>query len=243
MVKEKQKVLILVTLAEIGGAQMSVLNLARELKRRDVDVIVAFGKGEFLEDKCRRYNIPTHRLKHLNRSLKLIENFRFLRELRCFLKKERFTVLHINSSNALLGAISAFSLLSKRPRTVFTYRGLSFLDENFEANRFKKFFYIALFHILTLFVDRQVFVSRANFESAKFLGLGRGGVVIYNGLPMMEVNFLEKNRAREKLEKLSGISLEKKMIVGSIGRLADQKNYEFLIKNWKDVTSKVPEAV
>ncbi|MGM0482507.1 MAG: glycosyltransferase, partial [Patescibacteria group bacterium] len=125
MDEEKQKVLILVTLAEIGGAQMSVLNLARELKRRGVDVTVAFGKGEFLEKECRRFNIPTHRFKHLNRSLKIFENLRFMAEIRRFLKKEKFSVLHINSSNALLGSMSSFSLLSKRPRTIFTYRGLS----------------------------------------------------------------------------------------------------------------------
>ena len=42
------KILLLITKAEIGGAQMSVLNLAREMKNQGHDVTVAFGGGNFL---------------------------------------------------------------------------------------------------------------------------------------------------------------------------------------------------
>ena len=242
MEKTEFKALIVVTLAEIGGAQMSVLNLSRELKRRGMDVTVGFGEGEFLFDECRKHKIPTKRFKSLSRSWSVGKNLRFALELRRFLKENRFDVVHVNSSNALVGALSTF-LLKGRPRVVFTYRGLSFLGDSYKTPRVKKFFIRLLFRFLVLFVDREVFVSNENFQNAKRMGLGKKGKVVYNGLPMMELSFLEKNSAVDELELACGALLKGKLIVGSIGRLAYQKNYEFLIKNWKEVKRIVPEAV
>lgn len=243
MEKTKNKILIIVTLAEVGGAQMSVLNLAHELNRRGKDVTVGFGRGDFLHNECRRFDIPTKRFKHLNRSFSFFKNLLFILELRSFLKKNRFDVLHINSSNTLFGAMSSFLLFRKKPYTVFTYRGMSFLDKKYETSKLKRFFYINLFRFLTLFVQKEVFVSKENLQSAKEIGLGKKGIVIYNGLDITELNFLSKEKAKEELEKLTITNLENKLVVGSIGRLAYQKNYQFLIKNWKEIKEAVPSVV
>ncbi len=243
MKKEKQKVLILVTLAEVGGAQMSVLNLSREFIKRGYDVKVGFGEGEFLSNECKKWGIPTKRFKNLKRSFSVFENIKFIFELKDFLKKEKFDVLHINSSNALLGALSSFLLFRDRPYVVFTYRGMSFLDKRHETSTIKRIFYRLIFRFFVLFVDKEVFVSKENFQSAKDIGLGKKGIVVYNGLPLTEVLFLERDLAREEIEKVSGRVFKDKIIVGSIGRLAYQKNYEFLIKNWKSIKENFPEAV
>ena len=242
MKNPKNKILIVVTLAEVGGAQMSVLNLARELNRRGRDVTVAFGKGDFLHKECQRFNIPTKRFKHLNRSLCPFQNLLFILELRSFLRKNRFECVHINSSNALVGALSTF-LMTKKPRVVFTYRGMSFLDKRHENSNLKRFFYTNLFRFLIKFVEKEVFVSKENLKSAKKLGLGKKGVVIYNGLDITELNFFTREKAREELEKLTITNLEKKLVIGSIGRLAYPKNYQFLIKNWPEIKEAIPEAV
>ena len=231
----KKKVLIIVTLAEVGGAQMSVLNLSRELSKRGFDITVGFGEGDFLSEECQRYSIPTKRFSGLKRSFGILDNLRFIFEMRKYLKENRFDVLHVNSSNALLASLSAFSLFKERPRVVFTYRGLSFLEEKNELSFLKRIIFKLIFRFLILFVDREVFVSKSNFESAKRMGLGRKGVVIYNGLPLADISFYEKEKAREILGSLSGRDLSGKRIIGSIGRLAYQKNYEFLIRNIKRI--------
>ncbi len=236
------KVLIVVTLAEVGGAQMSVLNLARELKRRGLDVTLGFGRGDFLHKECLKFKIPTKRFEHLSRSWSVRDNIRFVIELRKYLKENKFDVLHMNSSNTLFGAISAY-LLRRRPATFFTYRGMSFLDDRHETSRSKRLFYRTVFRFLTFFVDKEIFVSKENLKSAKKMGLGRKGVVIYNGLSMMELSFMERGNARDELELACGTLLKDKIVVGSIGRLAYQKNYEFLIKNWRTIKEEVPEAI
>lgn len=222
---------------------MSVLNLSRELVRRGHSVTIGFGAGEFLSGECQRQGIPMKRFENLGRSLSLFRNIRFILELRKFLKKERFDVMHINSSNALLGAIGSFSLLRNRPYTVFTYRGLSLLDEKHELSNLQRLFYRLVFRFLTFFVDKEVFVSNSNFESARLMGFGKNGVVIYNGFAVTKTSFLAKGLARQQLRKISGNAFKDEIIVGSIGRLEYPKNYEFLIRNWKSIRDVVPEAV
>jgi len=51
-----------------------------------------------------------------------------------------------------------------------------------------------------------------------------------NGINQGGLSFLEKQAALSELEKTTGAELSGKYIVGSIGRLAYPKNYEFLIK-------------
>ncbi|MFP4022767.1 MAG: glycosyltransferase [Candidatus Paceibacterota bacterium] len=241
--EDKKKILIIVTLAEVGGAQMSVLNLSRELKRRGNEVTVGFGKGDFLAKECERAGIGTRRFHNLDRSHNILKNLKFILELRSFLKNENFDVVHINSSNALVGALATVFLSSKKPQVVFTYRGLSFLDEHNEDKKVKKLFYRIIFRFLTLFVNVEVFVSKANLKSAQRMGLGKKGVVIYNGLDLSKIDFLEREKARSELERLCGRKLKNKKVVGSVGRLAYQKNYEFLIKNWLSIREEVPGAI
>ena len=92
------KILLVITKAEIGGAQAFVLNLARGLKKRGNDVVVAAGEGDFLNEelkkeatiagyrssigrgmrseKIRTYNFPQNRLTdhRLNHSWHNLEN-------------------------------------------------------------------------------------------------------------------------------------------------------------------------
>ncbi len=75
------------------------------------------------------------------------------------------------------------------------------------------------------------------------MGLGKRGVVIYNGLDLSKIDFLEREKARSELERFCGRKLKNKKVVGSVGRLAYQKNYEFLINNWLSIREEVPGAV
>lgn len=240
MSKPKKNIFILVTSAGVGGAQMSVLNLARELSARGNLVSIGAGVGDFLPEECRKSKIEFIRLKNLRRSLNPMMSFFFFLEVRKLFKERPFDVLHINSSNALLSAPAVIGLGKK---TVFTFRGLSLLDKNYELSWLVRYFYTILFRFLTSFCDHTIFVSKENYESAKDIGLAKKGSVILNGLDPKEVVFVEKDIARKEFEQKTGRLLKDSFVLGSIGRLAYQKNYEFLIDAWPMVLKKVPNAV
>jgi glycosyltransferase involved in cell wall biosynthesis len=241
----KKKILIVITKGEVGGAQMSVLNLAKELKKRGEEVELAFGEGEFLKTELEKEGINYYRFKYLRRTSNLVLNLLFTFEFKRFLKTKSFDVIHANSSNALFSLLGA-KLRDKNIKTVFTFRGMSVLDENYQQSFFKKLIYFRYFKFFMKYIDYPVFVSRHNLELAKKIKLieenrenkeKETGYLVYNGLDYDNLELLPKAKAREGL----GIN-NNNFIIGSIGRLAYQKNYEFLIKVFPEILKIKPEA-
>lgn len=234
------RVLILITKGEVGGAQQSVFNLALGLRERRVDVTVGFDGGEFLKEKLLAVGISYQEFLQLRRTANPLRNLLFIIELIKFLKTNCFDIVCCNSSNTLFGAVAA-KIVKPPVKTVFTFRGLSLLDAGYELAPIR-WFYRALFWILLRFVDRQVFVSNANQAAARRLGLARSDSVIYNGIvPWGENELLGRAEAREKLARLIGVNLPTGLIIGSIGRLAYQKNYEFLIRAIPELKKKISD--
>jgi len=235
------KILLVITKAEIGGAQMSVLNLARGLKNRGHDVTVGFGVGDFLPLELEKEKISYIRFKQLKRTHNFFANFLFILEIKKFLANNNFDVVHFNSSNALLGSIGA-KLANKKIRTIFTFRGMSILDEQYHKNKFLKFVYFYFFKFLLLFVDQPIFVSLDNLRKFGQGKLTKRGKLIYNGLDSSRLDFLPAKEAKKKLAELVSVDLSEKCLIGSIGRLDYQKNYEFLINIFPKILEIKPEA-
>src|SRR6056297_1213280 len=195
------KIFLLITKAEVGGAQMSVLNLARGLKKKGEDVKVGFGEGEFLPVELDKSAIPYTRFKNLKRTHNPLANLFFIWEVKKYFDKNKYDIVHINSSNALFAALGA-KLSKNKPKTVFTFRGMSMLDENYKKAPILKAFYKIFFKFFLKFVDKPVFVSKQNLEKGEKEGLVKKGYLVYNGLPADEQNFYTREKAREKIKPL-----------------------------------------
>ncbi len=237
-----KKVLIVVTKAEMGGAQTFALNLARGLKQNNTNLIVGFGEGEFLKAELEKSKIPCMIFQTLKRTKNPLLNLKFIFEIKKFIENEKIDVVHFNSSNSLFGAVGA-KLAKSKPRTIFTFHGLSVLDPNYQTNLVFKLCYRLIFKFLLKFIDQAVFVSQTNLEYAQKNQIAKNGVVIYNGLDLNDSNFLTKEEARNFLEVGLLEPLRSDFLIGSIGRLAYPKNYEFLINAFPDILKIKPNAV
>jgi len=228
MVNNKKKILLLATRGEVGGVQVFMLNLALDLVRRGFPVSFAFGDGAYLKKECIKHALPYFELRHLRRTHNPFKNILFIFELRRLLNKEKFDVLHINSSNALAGVLSA---RYSRPRTksVFTVHGLSLIDEEYKKNIFFKILYTTYFKLLLKFTDETVYISQENQAAIGRQNIGPPGNVILNGLDPKSLKYLGRDEARAFITSISGIRFEDSFVLGSIGRLSYQKNYEFLL--------------
>jgi len=236
----RPRILFLVTKGTTGGTQMSVFSLAAALKKKGCPVTVGFGEGEFLPKKLAEHGIPGVRFRHLKRGYGW-SNLRFMRELRRYLATHPFDIVHCNSTNTLFGAIAA-KMVRPKPKTVFTFRGLSILDPNYTHSFLKRQFFRFFFRILLRWVDKKVFVSKENEAFAQTIGLAKNATVIYNGLSPEPGYFLERNKAREFFQKKVRRDLSRAVLVGSIGRLAYQKNYTFLIEQFARLAPEYPNA-
>ena len=246
------KILIVITKSELGGAQVFALNLARGLKAAGINVTVAGGPGEYLPAELEKAGVPFKRLKNLERSRDPFKSLRFVSELKAYVAAEEFDVVHLNSTNALLG-IWGLNRLEPKPRVVFTIHGLSLLDSGYQASGIMKIAYRLFFSAAFKKLDGLAFVSRLNMDSMIRSGLLKGGLekksrVIYNGLDFAPGYLLEREKARAELSAIMKLSPEAKadfqdaFIYGSIGRLAYPKNYEFLINTHKAVKALKPKA-
>lgn len=236
------KILIVITKGEMGGAQVFVATLAKTLHKQGHTVTVACGEGDYLRDALKPEGISFARFHSLKRTTNPIKNLAFGWDLRTYLAKHSFDIVHFNSSNALVGVIAA-RLMRSRPKIIFTLHGLSVVDQNYKASPTVKYVYRMFFKLLLSLVDMPVFVSKMNFEYAKKIGLLKRGTVIPNGIDTNALQFMSHDEARAALTEKINVDVSNKYIIGSIGRLAYPKNYEFLINAFPKILREIPNAV
>jgi glycosyltransferase involved in cell wall biosynthesis len=237
-----KKILIVITKGDVGGAQMLVYNLARGLKQKGLDVAVGMGEGTFLRTKLSEEQIPIVHFKYLQRNSNPFALIFFIFELKSFLKKERYDAVQFNSSNSLPGALGV-KLADHTIKTVFTVHGLSVLDKNYKASGAFRMIYRLFFKFFLGYVDMPVFVDHHDLEEACALGIVKNGTLIYNGLDEDAFHFMPKDIARRMLSEKIGRDASSLFVIGSIGRLSYQKNYEFLIRSFSELLAIAPNAI
>ena len=130
----RPRVLLLITLAEIGGAQSYVAALLPALVR-DFDVAVAaYGPGP-LREAAAANGVRFIALRHVRRPIRPLRDLAGLAELVRLLRSERPDILHASSSKAgVLGRLAA--VLAGVPIRIFTVHGWAFSAHSGAASRF-----------------------------------------------------------------------------------------------------------
>lgn len=119
----RPRVLIVITLAETGGAQSYVRELVPALVERYDVTVAAFGPGPLVE-AVRRAGARYVPLRHVRRAVSP-RDLLGLVELAGLMRRERPVIVHANSSKAgVLGRLAA--ALARVPIRVFTVHGWAF---------------------------------------------------------------------------------------------------------------------
>lgn len=120
----RPRVLILITLAEVGGAQTYVASLLPALVERYDVTVAAWGPGP-LRAKAERAGAGWVELRWVRRDLHPWRDLRGLVELVALCRRLRPDLVHANSSKAgVLGRLAAW--LARVPVRVFTVHGWAF---------------------------------------------------------------------------------------------------------------------
>jgi len=124
MEARKPRLLILITLSELGGAQTAVALLLPGLVDRFEVTLAAQGSGP-LRDAAEAAGVPYVELEHVRRQIDPWHDARALAELVRLCRRLRPDIVHAHSSKAgVLGRLAA--LLARVPVRVFTVHGWSF---------------------------------------------------------------------------------------------------------------------
>jgi len=120
----RPRVLVVITLAEVGGAQTYVASLLPALAERFDVAVAAHGPGP-LEKAVRDAGVRYIPLGHLRRPLSPWRDLLALVELVRLFRRERPAAVHLNSSKALaVGRVAA--LLARVPVRIVTVHGWAF---------------------------------------------------------------------------------------------------------------------
>lgn len=225
-----QKVLIVVTKSNFGGAQRYCLDLSRELKKRGINAAVAHGvdpdgKRGKLTTLLFANDIRSIPLASLGRDIHPMRDVVAFKELRALFALERPHVVHLNSSKAGgLGALAA--RVSRVPRIVFTLHGFPGDEARSALSRTL----ITLATWLTILLSHvTITIHRRDYERMRALPFARRKVVLVrNGIETP--TFLSRSEARAELRTLAPALPPDCTLVGSIGELHVNKAYDTLIR-------------
>lgn len=267
MAKSK-KILYLVTQSEWGGAQKYIFDLATNLVA-DFEIVVSAGEGDGeLFQKLEQQNIRTVRLQNLKRAINPFFDFMALLKLKKLIKKEKPDIIHLNSSKiSILGSLAyRFIIRDTRykiqdTRLIYTVHGWVF---NEPLPSWKKWLYLILEKFTAKFKDKIICVSEYDKQVAleNKICPAEQLVTIHNGIDLNNIQFLNKDEAKEKLFNFISnndtrytirppASLREALragdtrytIVGTIANLYQTKGLNYLIEAAKLVTKNHPQTL
>src|SRR5665213_3043365 len=124
MPARRPRLLYVVTLAEVGGAQSYVRDLLAATRDTFDVSVAAHGDGP-LRTAAGELGVPFIPLCHVRRELSLLQDPLALLELTALFRRVRPDIVHLNSSKAgVLGRLAA--AIARTPARVFTAHGWAF---------------------------------------------------------------------------------------------------------------------
>lgn len=224
------RILQIITLCELGGAQTVVVNLANKLCERH-EVIVASGEGDGRMWNLLDAAVKQEHCKYLQRAVSPVKDTLAAWELRRLYKKYKPDIIHLHSSKAgMLG------------RLVFPSKKIVYTVHGFDSIRvaYRKFLPIERF--MQHFCSAIVGVSEYDHRNLVAERITCNIHTVYNGLSRPDVSNMQTIEAMKRYEK----------IVLCIARISSPKRHDLFIETarllpqygfvWIGNRQDVPEA-
>ncbi len=218
MSHKRIKVLLLIDEAAIGGGQKHVLLLAGGIDKKKFDVTVACEPEGYLVDELQKIHIQTIPII-LKNDLNPLTLYKMIK----LLKNLKPDVLHTHGGTpGFWGRIA--TKFYKIPAVVHTFHGIHYLTKPIT---FKKWVFKMIDRYLKIFTDYTICVAEADLKKGlkvKVLKTNASGVV-RNGI---DINYFERIEPWKEGRGILNIPNDA-TVVGTIGRLHEQKGYKYLI--------------
>ncbi len=226
------KILEVITLGEIGGAQNVLVDLVKGFSDRfDAEVDVAFGAGNYLSEALPNgFQGEIIQIPFLKRSISINNDIKAFLYLRNLCQQKKYDIVHCHSSKAAwLGRLAA--RLAGIPGICVTVHGLSYVSGD---SQLKRLVYKNIERLLLPLNSEYVFVSPDDMLAMNMLGLSREkSKVIPNGRAVPA-------KPDEGLRELLGIDGAVPLVC-MVGRLSFQKNPFLFFRIAKQVLQKYPK--
>jgi len=241
--EHQKKILYVITKASFGGAQRYICDLAPYAAQRGFEVVVAYGKNEFggesvFERKLKSDNIRTISIVSLGRDINIFDDAKVFFELIALFRREQPHVVHLNSSKiGGLGAVAARIACVRK--IVFTAHGL---PHNEPRPYWQKMVIRVGTWLTFIFAHNVIVIAQSELaEVTHWWGIQRKLTRIYNGVGLY--HGLTRDEARAKLEQLSGLHLQGKIVLGGIAELTRNKGLAGFLEALEQLKKNHPDFI
>ena len=226
----RTKVLLIITKANLGGAQRYVYDIARSLPNDSYEVAVATGQAGWLHRVCTDAGIRVVSLPSLERNFALFKDAAAFSALISFFQQERPDVVHLNSSKA--GGLRALAArLAGVKRVIFTAHGWAF---NEKRPVWQKLLIRLIAWVTVLLSTRTICVSEAvRRDIARMPFIEEKLAVIPLGIEPFDL--LPRTEARAFLASKNPALRISSVWVGTIAELHTSKGLDLGIRAWKEL--------
>lgn len=236
----RPKLLLLVTSSAWGGAEAYVARLAHAAEA-EFDVTVAAGPSERPElFRHLPTNVKSVTIDDLRQPIAPLHDLRAVTRLRRLIDEEKFDVVHTNSTKAgLLGALAAACSRTK-PDVIYTAHGWGFLERR-----------SALFRLAVLWSEKiaahfraaTIVLSEAERKVAlrERLSAQKNLHLIPNGIDRDAIDFLDRENARDGLERLTGSKLGG-TLVGVVANAYPSKGLPLMLEAFDGLAEDLPDT-
>ncbi len=231
------RVVHIITMLELGGAQQNTLYTVANLNRSLFEPHLITGPGGVLDDEARGLkDVSVRFCAELSRPIRPVADYQAYQQLRQQLKEIKPDIVHTHSSKAgVLGRLAASA--ENVPIIIHTYHGFGFHRYQ-NAGVFK--LYVSLEREASRRSHHLIFVSRDNLKWAEELDLLQkcSSSMIRSGV---EVDRLLQAKPSEAFREQLGIP-RKALAVAMIGCLKPQKDPLTFVEAADIVSRKMPNT-
>ncbi len=226
-IKQKKKLMLIVTKSNWGGAQRYVFDLATHVPKSAFDVTVVCGGDGELVKQLKAQSIRVIQLSGLARDINIYNEFKVFFQLGAIFRKEAPDIVHLNSSK--IGGLGALAgRFAGIPKIIFTAHGWAF---NEDRSVVSKLIIRFLSWITAVLCHRTITISRKEQkQTLSFPFISDAKVrMIYIGIPHQQ--YLPQNAARHLiLERTKNETRPHTLWVGSLGELHGNKGHIYSLE-------------
>ena len=225
------RILYVITLPDIGGAQTHLLEVACAMQKSGHDVQIVAGKYGWLTEQLEIKGIEISVIDELVREISLKKDWATVYKIRNIIKKWHPDIIHCHSSKAgIVGRIAAFM---EGVPSVFTAHGWAFTEG---VPFFKRVLYSVIENIMLNITSKCFCVSEYDRCLAKkwFLRDSHKIITVHNGIGG---DGLQRDAIVRMLDNGSILRLI------MVGRFSKPKDHMLLIKSVYDINKKYPGQV
>jgi len=211
-------VLFLLSTLAVGGSERKIARMANRLKEEGIAVNLACLNAPYTLEPTLRRDVPLTKLERRGKF-----SFAAVLRLRKLIQRDRpATVVAVNLYQALYVACATF-LMARRPRIVALVN-----TSTFRGRRMRKRLYQSVLSRFDLVVHGSRAQSRFWENPASAARDKERSTVIYNGVDSAHFDPIVAFEAAKRLRASLGVK-PGALLIGSIGRLAPEKNHEVLL--------------